>query len=321
MDIYSTGSKKCINYLQLNKKKLRELDIDLETEEDLVLLLDKLLKADPDPRGKNCIWIIDQFKNRQFLLEDVSRVNKDISEYLKENKKLPDSYSILKQNLSKPKNKEEIEKLLIKQKEGDIQILYRGPLGLLLIPNTIEASCKYGANTRWCTAAIESENFFEDYAANGPLYIWIDKETGKKFQFHFEDRQFKNENDDNLEEDAIEYFRKEHPILKKLFKKREKDLMERPIWAYRYAKDVIGGRFPEAEKYIFQHPSYGIEYMKNVVKTPLPEAEEVFIKDPISAAYYAKLILKDRWPEAEEVIKRNPEALEMYNRFLRDLKK
>ena len=41
-------------------------------------------------------------------------------------------------------------------------------------PHTLEASCYYGAGTKWCTTQKDTSHF-TDYAAKGPLYYIIDK--------------------------------------------------------------------------------------------------------------------------------------------------
>ena len=66
---------------------------------------------------------------------------------------------------------------------------------LVIIPHTQEASCYYGKNTQWCTAATDSYNMFNHYNNQGPLFINIRKTDGKKFQFHFETNSFMDETD------------------------------------------------------------------------------------------------------------------------------
>ena len=43
------------------------------------------------------------------------------------------------------------------------------------IPQTWEASCKYGMGTKWCTSMKDTRNYYMDYTADGVLYYIIDK--------------------------------------------------------------------------------------------------------------------------------------------------
>ena len=54
-------------------------------------------------------------------------------------------------------------------------------------PHTMEAAQYYGKGTRWCTSAI-NDNQFDYYNEKGPLHIIIDKSTNEKFQIHFATR-------------------------------------------------------------------------------------------------------------------------------------
>jgi hypothetical protein len=66
-------------------------------------IVSKLLRADPDPNGANCEWIIDSYLRNEFTIdEDEQRVKDDILKY-KEliNPKLPPTYILLKQMIRK----------------------------------------------------------------------------------------------------------------------------------------------------------------------------------------------------------------------------
>lgn len=90
-------------------------------------------------------------------------------------------------------NREKEEKI----KEGIIKG-YEDNKWLVIIPLTKEASCYYGRGTKWCTSATKSENKFEFYNNQGKLYINIDKQKGKKYQFFFENREFNDEKNEPI---------------------------------------------------------------------------------------------------------------------------
>lgn len=57
----------------------------------------------------------------------------------------------------------------------------------IVIPKTMAASCYFGRNTQWCTAARDkNDNMFSHYASDGPLFIILDKPSNKRWQFHFD---------------------------------------------------------------------------------------------------------------------------------------
>lgn len=97
-----------------------------------------------------------------------------------------------------PEIDEENEKLALKQAAKDAKKVYNSEKWLVVIPQTEQASCAYGARTRWCTAA-DTHNRFDYYNKQGPLYIFINKLDNKKFQFHFQSHQYMDETDSDIE--------------------------------------------------------------------------------------------------------------------------
>jgi hypothetical protein len=51
---------------------------------------------------------------------------------------------------------------------------------LVVSPKSYEASCYYGANTKWCTASSGHRSYFDKYNIGGNLYYFINKKTGLK---------------------------------------------------------------------------------------------------------------------------------------------
>lgn len=90
------------------------------------------------------------------------------------------------------KNIQEIEKIvnllsvknLIKEYSKQVSVELETEKWLVLRPLTYEASVKYGANTRWCTAAKHNPNQFFRYTELSVLIYCINKETGVKTAFH-----------------------------------------------------------------------------------------------------------------------------------------
>jgi hypothetical protein len=70
-------------------------------------------------------------------------------------------------------------KALDKKLEKEIKKVYEDDTWLSLRPLSLEASMKYGANTKWCTTT-ESGQYYARYSARGILIYNINKKTGYK---------------------------------------------------------------------------------------------------------------------------------------------
>ena len=71
---------------------------------------------------------------------------------------------------------------------------------LIIHVKTEEASCYYGANTKWCTSG-KTGNMFGIYSRPGPIMIIIDKNANKKYQLRLTNMpDIKNELKDELDE-------------------------------------------------------------------------------------------------------------------------
>lgn len=59
------------------------------------------------------------------------------------------------------------------------------------------AACELGSGTSWCTATGNTKQWFDRYAKDGPLYIFIGPD-GEKYQFHYESNQYMDKNDRSI---------------------------------------------------------------------------------------------------------------------------
>jgi hypothetical protein len=76
----------------------------------------------------------------------------------------------------------------VRVKEGDRNKIYEDENILVVAPLTHKASCKYGANAKWCTAVPSNQEHFNEYMEDGVLIYFIirspHKET-KKPEYKF----------------------------------------------------------------------------------------------------------------------------------------
>ena len=313
---------------QIAKAAARESQLqDLEQEQQIDAVLEKAESADPTRNKKYVMWIIRQFVKNGLAYEDI---NEFLGDDIKQFHELPkqrkqqmgvesDINKLSWQNLRDIANKikspdieQDTDSNLEYENIDDIKVMYVGDMGQLLVPRTQAAACELGKGTKWCTAATKSKNYFETYNSSGNLYVWIpskkmpEKKSSNKYQFHFPNAQFKDQNDADISQDLFKYFRNSHPLLQKLFAKGEQELLDNESLggAANYAK-FAGNRWPELEKRIkSQEDSWAaFFYAYEVLGERWPEMEDVIKKGSRAASEYAQKILRQRWREAEEYIK------------------
>jgi len=297
---------------------------------DVDEILARLEAMDPTPNKKYTQWIAQQYITKidghlQFRLEDAPRIKQTLERFEQIKRNLPQkdinkyTYYALEDTvdsafdveLQEPDQKPQAPQQTYEVPD-DADVLYNGPLGLLTIPRTREASCALGKGTSWCTARTDDGNEFDHYNEDEELYIWHDK-SGKKYQFHFgSDMQFMNQKNRPIDRKTMRYFKNEHPVLKKLFARKESESIKDPRRAAIYARNVIGGRWPEAESVIARGPYASVIYATSIIKGRWPEAEAAIAKDAQAANWYAQDVIGGRWPEGERAIAQDPDTAVQY---------
>ena len=86
----------------------------------------------------------------------------------------------------------------------NIELLLDNENWKILIPKSYEASCYWGSGTEWCTATRETDEHYNRYTSQGPLYINIRKKDGEKFQFHFPSHQLMDKYDCEIDEPVLQ---------------------------------------------------------------------------------------------------------------------
>ena len=192
-------------------------------------------QMDPTRNNQYTVWILKQWIDAKLRFEDYSRVNRALTTFDKIKPQLRkdnvdrdinnynwSSLQDLVEKYHEEVSGKEIKREELERVKTESKILYNGPDGKLVIPKTEFASCFWGRGTRWCTAATEGQNYFDDYNSSGKLYIWIDKEYGK-FQFHVDgemgELQFMNAKDEQIDDGMFRILIKRGP-LKQIFKER-----------------------------------------------------------------------------------------------------
>lgn len=154
-------------------------------------------------------WLYNMIKNNQLKSEDFYKVKEYLRLFDKFTNRIPNEsrdinkfkninslYDVVKEfegsedEISTSKTSE------IKDiKKNEVEKVFEDSEWLIMIPKTERASCLIGKGTQWCTAADQSNNMFDNYNQDGPLYVMVDKDNDTKYQLHFESNQLMDAND------------------------------------------------------------------------------------------------------------------------------
>lgn len=169
------------------------------------IIWELILKTDPTKNKQYLQWIITKgilkWSNKSFYLfkqdlptltsllvsyDKLKRMNKLRPEHKDINRIKNDDelfYVVSQYQEAAGRTKEQDEQLF---KNKEAKKLYESSSIEVVIPYTKKASCYFGVNTKWCTARNDENNAFATYNREAPLYIVLDKKTGKKYQFWFD---------------------------------------------------------------------------------------------------------------------------------------
>jgi hypothetical protein len=188
--------------------------------------------ADPTPNKLYTPWLTREYaKGRIKRLEDMdSRYNTWLASHFKYKNKRDfppelkdimriDAPSFLTGMVNYEPPPEELKN------KGNSKLVADTPSARVIVPLDQDAACYYGQGTQWCTAATRGTNYFDHYDNNGPLYIILPKHpkyNGEKYQLHFYDEQFMDEQDNEVYIAAL--LNNRFPDLKEFFFKIEPSL-------------------------------------------------------------------------------------------------
>lgn len=173
----------------------------------------QIIKADPtyneqrsQKMGKYGKWLLNQYRQGNLDMNNLSKVRntidffnrynrqlevKDINQY----KNIDQVYDNVKNFMEDPSQATSKSDEARKIKAMGAEKVYEDNDWLIIVPKTQKAAAYYGKGTKWCTASDRGYNYFGLYNNEGRLYININKNTGDKYQFHFESNSFMDAED------------------------------------------------------------------------------------------------------------------------------
>lgn len=207
-------------------------DIDLE-DYNAIIKADPTYNKEKDIFGKYTKWLLKLYKQKKLRIEDLYKFTDYLTAFDKFKQKLEkkdinqykdgvDLYYAVSHLLDGGDDDDDLlsnRELERKIKSEESEKLYEDDEWVVINPKTERASCYYGKGTQWCTAADRSNNMFDYYHDKGNLYININKKTGDKYQFHFENQEFMGANDNPI--DIYEFFQKNDNLAEFYMDERE----------------------------------------------------------------------------------------------------
>ena len=176
--------------------------------------------------------MIKIYQNNKLKLEDLYKateylsvfhrfkhkmVNKDINTYTN----LPELFKVVEPYLEREEFvfTNDAERKLA----GQFKEVFRGNKHRIIIPLTLKASQYFGRDTEWCTLNTDqfkkyTENQDADVISYKNLYILYTEDLDERFQFHFEEMQFMNIYDEEID---LPYIYKKYPDIEKFFSEQE----------------------------------------------------------------------------------------------------
>jgi hypothetical protein len=272
-------------------QKLLNKDDHSKKSKDPNKLINLFVDADPTTNKNYTKWMIRTYIAGGIRhLEDLSRCKAALILFDKFKPRLPAD----QRDIGKIKKLSDLENLVEQFAEAktgkqekaeekaklykEIDTLYSGPEGKILIPKTEEASCFLGRGTKWCTAATESENYFDQYNKSGRLYIILTSD-GSKYQFHFENGEFTDASDESFD---LVKFNKKYPWVFRVFfdKLGKENLVVKMPQLFQLVKDSS----EELKLAAVKQDWFAIRFIKN----PSEQVQLVAVKQNGYAIQYIK---------------------------------
>jgi len=163
-------------------------------------MFNNIVKVDPTPQKKFVQWLIKLYLNDGVRAEDLYKATEYIQLFVDNQRSLPQdkrnihAYGSLqelaevvlpfKENPNQSNRQQEKALAVEMHTDDNSEVIYNSPTMKVVIPKTEAASCYFGRNTEWCTAATSSNNMFKHYNNSGTLYIIIVKDENKRIQIH-----------------------------------------------------------------------------------------------------------------------------------------
>jgi hypothetical protein len=171
----------------------------------------------------------------------------------------------------------DLDKVKQAAKSEDVTKIYEDKDLLVLAANTWEASCKYGAGSKWCTTSRDTDSYWDRHNKTGTEFFWIfknkpQKDPNHKFSYHIKDSadvpDWCNAINKCTKDIPSNSYPKQHPKYKEIINKLQELHNSRDFEVYKSKFDVNKEIIDEAlmiyvDKFIKNNISYFLKVLKN----------------------------------------------------------
>ncbi len=195
--------------------------VKIQAEMFASTVFNEIVDADPDIHKKNAQWLLNVILMGGSMLEDLSKATYYLTVFEKVKRLLPvegrdlnkyksfaDLYAAIEEK-EQEMSKRELDRKADAEMHQQARVILNSSKYKIVVPLTMAASCHFGINTQWCTAATRGHNYFDEYNAKGPMYIILDKANNQRWQYHPQTGQFTNERDQQIPD--VKAFMDTHP--------------------------------------------------------------------------------------------------------------
>jgi hypothetical protein len=162
-------------------------------------------------------------------------------------------------------------------KSEDVTKIYEDKDLLVVAANTWEASCKYGAGSKWCTTMKDTDSYWNRHNQTGTEFFWIfknkpQKDPNHKFSYHIKDSadvpDWCNATNKCTKDIPSNSYPKQHPKYEEIINKLQELHNSRNFEIYKSKYDVNKEIIDEAlmiyiGKFIKNNISYFLKTLKN----------------------------------------------------------
>lgn len=206
-------------------------------------VIDKVIEIDPTKKKSYSQWLLSHWNDESDIIKDNldnGRIEQLFQHYKSHNdiqikdcpsveeglrKYVPEVDTVLTKSSKPTTYIENIRKEVSSELANDFEVVFNEDNWMIAVPNTYEADCKLGENTKWCTANAygNGKSYYNRYVSDGPLYVNFDMSKNEslggkeypftRYQFHFGTHQFCdahdsgiNVNDTDIPESAMQFY-------------------------------------------------------------------------------------------------------------------
>lgn len=158
-------------------------------------IIHHIAEHDPSPKKTNTQWMVDQYRKKNYLMKDLPKIKANLEHFEKHKPKLANK------DIGSYKTPQHLKDAVMPHTgidTGHGSYLIHNNNGLTVHRiETHQGAIHHGTGTDWCTSKKNANGLshFDHYNAKGPLYIVHDQHSGGKYQFHFENDEFRDVGD------------------------------------------------------------------------------------------------------------------------------